>query len=279
MKRRILPGVTGVLWMCLIPYLCTVGVNGAETALQNRKFQAEMFLPAVVASQISGAYELETVKAQAVIARSNFCRSSGKEKNRREATFEMMQEICEKLKPTYYMLFHSSSIFEQAVTETEGKVLTFGNELKLLPYHEISAGRTRSGMEVMKDGEYAYLQSVESSGDKEAEAYLGSVYVKTRQLPKDLKITKRDSAGYVTELTADGKRLDGEAFRLGLGLASANFTIQKVGGNLRFLCKGKGHGLGFSQYGGNVLAKSGCTYGEILETYFPGMELESMNCI
>lgn len=45
---------------------------------------------------------------------------------------------------------------------------------------------------------------------------------------------------------------------------------------VRFLCKGKGHGLGFSQYGGNEMAKKGSSWEEILETYFPEMEVEAV---
>ena len=42
---------------------------------------------------------------------------------------------------------------------------------------------------------------------------------------------KRDSAGYVTALTADGNWLEGETFRQGMHLASADFSVQKVGKN------------------------------------------------
>lgn len=93
-------------------------------------------------------------------------------------------------------------------------------------------------------------------------------------MPQELKIRKRDSAGYVTELLADGKILEGETFRKGIGLASANFSIHKAGDRYRFLSRGRGHGLGFSQYGGNVMAKEGSTYREMLEFYFPGMEIQ-----
>lgn len=125
----------------------------------------------------------------------------------------------------------------------------------------------------MKSSEYSYLKSVESKMDKNAEEYFKSTYIKARQMPENLKIEKRDQAEYVTELLADGKKIEGEAFRQGLGLSSSNFTIQKIGDELRFLCKGKGHGLGFSQYGGNELVKKGSTYAEILEIYFPGMKI------
>lgn len=254
--------------MYLIPYLCTVTVNGAETALINRKFDVELILPAVVASQISDDYELETIKAQAVISRSEFYRRSETEEKRK-----ILQEICEKLHPTYYLLHINSSLYEKAVADTAEKVLTLQEKLKLLPYHEISAGRTRDGEDTLKSSEYSYLKSVESKMDKNAEEYFKSTYIKARQMPENLKIEKRDQAEYVTELLADGKKIEGEAFRQGLGLSSSNFTIQKIGDELRFLCKGKGHGLGFSQYGGNELVKKGSTYAEILEIYFPGMKI------
>lgn len=268
MKRKIIPGFTGILWMYLIPYLCTVTVNGAETALINRKFDVELILPAVVASQISDDYELETIKAQAVISRSEFYRRSETEEKRK-----ILQEICEKLHPTYYLLHINSSLYEKAVADTAEKVLTLQEKLKLLPYHEISAGCTRDGEDTLKSSEYSYLKSVESKMDKNAEEYFKSTYIKARQMPENLKIEKRDQAEYVTELLADGKKIEGEAFRQGLGLSSSNFTIQKIGDELRFLCKGKGHGLGFSQYGGNELVKKGSTYAEILEIYFPGMKI------
>ena len=203
--------------MCLIPYLCTISVNGAETALTKRKFNVEFMLPAAVASQISDNYELETIKAQAVICRSEFYRRKEGEEKRK-----MLQEICEKLQPTYYLFHLSSSVYEK--------------------------GQTRDGEETLKSEEFNYLKSVDSSMDRDAEDYLGSTYVKKSQMPENLKISKRDQAGYVTELLADGR-----------------------------IIEGKGHGLGFSQYGGNELVKKGSTYTEILEIYFPGMKITNIN--
>ena len=161
-----------------------------------------------------------------------------------------------------------------AAEATVGQVLTYNGKLKLVPYHEISSGKTRDGKEVFHSADYGYLKSVESSQDREAPDYVNSTYVPASQLPAKLVVKKRDSAGYVTALTADGNWLEGETFRQGMHLASADFSVQKVGKMVRFLCKGKGHGLGFSQYGGNEMAKKGSSWEEILETYFPEMEVE-----
>ena len=91
-------------------------------------------------------------------------------------------------------------------------------------------------------------------------------------MPSELNIEEREESGYIVSLRADGNLLEGESFAQGMGLSSSNFTIQKIGDEIRFLCRGKGHGLGFSQFGGNELAKQGKSWEEILKTYFPAME-------
>ena len=136
-------------------------------------------------------------------------------------------------------------------------------------------------MEVFHNEDDSYLRSVHSLVDKDAKDYLNSVYINKNVLPERIEIKSRDSAGYVTEILADGKVLEGEAFRKGMGLTSSNFTIQKSGKEIRFLCRGKGHGLGFSQYGGNEMAKESANAEEILQYYFPEMDvlnIKSVNC-
>lgn len=136
-------------------------------------------------------------------------------------------------------------------------------------------------MEVFDNEDDSYLRSVHSLVDKNAKDYLNSVYINKNVLPERIEIKSRDSAGYVTEILADGKVLEGEAFRKGMGLTSSNFTIQKSGKEIRFLCRGKGHGLGFSQYGGNEMAKESANAKEILQYYFPEMDvlnIKSVNC-
>ena len=40
--------------------------------------------------------------------------------------------------------------------------------------------------------------------------------------------------------------------------------------------RGSGHGAGFSQFGGNEMAKGGSSAEEILKKYFPAMKLENL---
>ena len=278
MKKSFFPGTTGVFCLFFIPYMITIIFNGVDTTLINRKFDVETILPVIVAGQIGDNYELETIKAQAIIARSNLYRTVKEQKSLNSVLNQIRDEIKNKSLKSVYLLIMQDK-YERAVKETKGKVITWENKLKLIPFHEISAGDTRDGEEVFHSEEDAYLKSVHSSVDKESEDFLNSVYINKNILPKELEIKSRDSAGYVTELLADGKVLEGESFRMGMGLSSANFTIQTIGNKVRFLCKGKGHGLGFSQYGGNEMVKNSKTEEEILEYYFPEMEIVEIDAV
>ena len=248
MKISFVPGTTGIFCLFLIPYMFSI---------------------------IEENYELETIKAQSIIARSNLYIKMKEQKN----LADTLSQIWKDIKSRSFYLAVIQPQYEKAVEETEGKVLTWNGELKAVPYHQISAGQTRSGEEVFHSEDEAYLKSVQSNVDKKSKDFLNSVYINKNILPKELEIESRDSAGYVTQLLADGKLLEGEAFRKGMGLTSANFTIQEMGKQVRFLCKGRGHGMGFSQYGGNELAKESDTAEEMLEYYFPEMKIQRIDTV
>ena len=270
MKRKSVFNLSKILVFALLPYLSVSVINGSERILLNYRPDSEVYLTAVLSCQISPDYELQTVEAQAVIARSNLFRKFAEEENRLDVLREMGKSIKNQWK-----WWISDEIYEDAVENTEGKVLFVDGKLDLVPYHEISGGTTRDGETVFGSSEYQYLKSVDSSADKNSPDYFSSTYISERQLPKELEIKERDSAGYVLSLQADDKILEGEMFALGMGPPSSNFSIQKTGSKVRFLCRGKGHGLGFSQYGGNELAKDGSLWEEILEEYFPEMEIST----
>lgn len=271
MKGRKQSWVTKIFLLLTLPYLVTVFVNGPEAVSVNKTTDMENILPIILSEQISPEYQIETIEAQAVIARSNLMRKLQEQAD----TGSILCEICNNIKQNGWVWKIPEECYETAVKNTQDQILTVDGELKLVPYHEISAGETRDGEEAFHDSQYAYLKSVDSSADKDAAEYLSSTYVSEQQLPKELAISSRDKRGYVQSLMADDNILEGTAFASGMGIASPAFSIQKLDDRIRFLSKGKGHGLGFSQYGGDVLAKEGKTWQEILHIYFPLMEIET----
>ena len=80
----------------------------------------------------------------------------------------------------------------------------------------------------------------------------------------------------MTELSSGKNLLEGESFAVGMGLKSANFSLQKKGDVYVLRVRGSGHGAGFSQFGGNEMAKGGSSAEEILKKYFPAMKLENL---
>ena len=271
MKGRKQSWVTKIFLLLTFPYLVTVFVNGPEAVSVNKTTDMENILPIILRGQISPEHQIETIEAQAVIARSNFMRKIQEQKD----TGSILREISNNVKQNGRVWKIPEVCYETAVKNTQGQILTVDGELKLVPYHEISAGETRDGEAAFHDPQYAYLKSVDSSADKDATEYLSSTYVSEQQLPKELTISLRDRSGYVQSLMADENILEGTAFASGMGIASPAFSMQKLDDRIRFLSKGKGHGLGFSQYGGDVLAKEGKTWQEILHIYFPLMEIET----
>lgn len=261
----------GIFIIVLLPYLITMFVNGADMVTFNRRMNPETILPSILESQISGDYRLETLEAQAVIARSNFYRKLQNSDNFFTAYEDMVKNIMGRTK----LWEVPDEKFHKAVRNTSGQILTFQGELKQIPYHEISSGQTRDGETAFHNADYAYLKSVDSSQDKDSAEYLNSTYISAQQLPEELKVQERDENGYVVSLQADKNILEAESFVIGMGIRSADFTIQKMEDKVRFVSRGKGHGIGFSQYGGNELAKEGKSWQEILNTYFPLMEIST----
>ncbi len=273
MKKYALLRYCLVFLAIVLPYFTAAAFNGAEMVMAERSPDLEEYLPVIVSSQISEDMEKETIKAQTVIARSNIQRQIREGKN----LAEILMENGDTGEAWRYFFSGKEQAYELAAKETAGQVLTYEGEVKLTPWHKISGGKTRSGAEVFGDEAYTYLKSVDSSGDKKSPDYMKVVEIPAGQISGELKIKKRDSAGYVTELMAGETLLEGESFAAGMGLDSANFSLQKKDDTYYLRVRGSGHGVGFSQFGGNEMAKKGKSAEEILKKYFPEMELQTEN--
>lgn len=243
MKKNSRMYFSNIVVLLLLPYLITILINGYDMAVLNQKADSETVLPVILALQISSDYEPETIKAQAVIARSNLYRKIGEKesinrngdqnKKERDARSEKFFETCRELRdelPSCWSVWEKvDKVYEEAVEDTSGQVLTYNGELKLVPYHQISAGQTRDGETAFHNEEYAYLKAVDSNSDKTAPGYLNSTYIAKQQLPVELRIVEREDSGYVVSLMADENIVEAESFVTGMGIASSDFSMQKTG--------------------------------------------------
>ena len=181
----------------------------------------------------------------------------------------------------------------QAVEETSGEILTCEDQTIQAAYHYAANCKTRNASEVPGQEDYIWLQSVDSEDDMLADGFLNVSYMEKQdfvnalalifqgevldaaQMPGALELSKRDSAGYVTEVTYGITVANGEAVRQALHLNSACFYLSELDGKIRIVTKGIGHGLGLSQYGANERAKQGKNCREILTYYYTGVSIKS----
>lgn len=250
----------------------------------------EDYLIGAAAMQIPADCELETIKAQTIIARTYLYGLMGEEDSIPESALDLdiltesgMQNLWGR---DYFLRYYNK--FSDAAKETKGQILTFDGAPIDPMFHAVSAGQTREG-----DGLHPYLAPVECPDDVNAPGYLSTAVFspeefcgKLNGMPdppgispegafESLQIVERDSAGYVTQVKAGEKVYTGEEIQYALGLKSCAFTFEKLGGNIRCVTEGEGHGYGFDQWGANEKAKEGYTAEELLKYYYKNIVLIS----
>ena len=181
------------------------------------------------------------------------------------------------------------ALYEAAVCETDGICLSYDGKPVKAAYFPVSNGRTRNAAEVVQNGSYPYLVSVECRQDILAKNFQSRVSfskeeycrlvkqgfpidIENEEIWKRLELTY-DSTEYVIEAAVNGLSCNGEIFRDMFGLSSSCFYAEWDDESVTFFVRGVGHGLGMSQYGANERAISGETFDEILENYFFQAEL------
>ena len=283
-KEKDISILLAVLFL-MLPYLLTVVISGRKACPLSRQPDLEEYIPILTAAHIDWGYEKEAIKAQTIIERTNLslkCKSEEAMKDIQEAADYLKKKNMngEELK--------QFQMFQEEAANTRGKILVYQNEKKEIPYHPLSQGKTRSGEEILGE-KFVYIPSVETPKDIDSPLYVECCYFSLKELEKKIKksypafsiaaeteieITKTDSAGYVMEIQIGNQAFQGERIKEVLDLPSSCFSVQSSQGEVRFLCKGIGHGMGMSQYTAHNLALEGKNYEQILGYFFPDMEIE-----
>lgn len=290
MKEKIKTIGCTLLLMVALPYIFTMAFQGkrAEENLQvNEREDLEKYVISVVAQEIPVHYEIEALKAQAVIARTNI--QSALEKEEQLPELLSQEELL-----SLWGKENFSSNYQQvteAVQATENIVMRYQGNYIYAAFHAVSAGKTRSASDALHTEDMPWLQSVESDVDIPSKDYLKVIFLEKEEFAekisrifpetvvelenplKNIKIIARDESEYVQEVKLGEKVVSGEEFRRAMELNSACFYIKEVEDEIRIVTKGLGHGLGMSQYGANVMASEGVAYQEILSYYFKNIEI------
>ena len=255
---------------------------------------AKEYMIGALFAQIDTDYNIEALKAQAVVAYTNALFEKSKNAHRgfdlevdisREILYMDENTAKQKHKDKYQELFKK---LKNAVDYVYGKVATYDSKVALLPYFSSCSGMTEDAYTVWGQ-EIEYLKPVKSAGDIlnpnskktysfSAEEIKNLIYAKYKiELSTEdvslIGINGRNHSGTVTECSIGSLTLTGQDLRSLLGLCSANFDVTFNNDHITVICYGEGHYVGMSQYGADFMARQGSSYIDILTHYYTGIEI------
>ena len=272
--------------------------NGAKD-----KISFDDYLIGVLAANMPAGYEMEALKAQAVIARTYAMYNVALlEKDDPDKTTFTTSELglsylsLDSLEKFWGKEDYNNFLtkLENAVYDTNDKVLVYDDKLIFPAFFSTGSGFTRNASEAWGI-DIPYLTSVSSKQDVTSTDYLHiqefavadlisllEKYYTDIDLSKDkffdeVKVSSRDSTGYALKVNLGKKTVSGEEFAKVTGLSSNHFYIEEYENKARVICNGSGHGVGLSQYGANAMAEEGSDYTDILKHYYTGVSLSSLS--
>lgn len=245
------------------------------------------YLAGVVAAEVMPDFEQETLKAQAVAARTymRYQSENGKEHTNGAAVCTDYKH-CQAWTDINKKDGEYIKRVKQAVADTGDEMVYYKNKLANTVFFSTSSGKTENASDVWGE-EVPYLVSVDSPGEEGAPNFMSeesvtideakskiSSEVKAADFSKGMfgNIVRSESGGII-KLTVGGVGIKGTELRTIFGLRSANIQIKEENGKVIFSVKGNGHGVGMSQYGANAMAKNGKNYKEILMHYYTDCEV------
>ncbi len=249
----------------------------------------ETYLVGLINCEISSAWPIEAVKAQAVIARTY---AMYRKETRKNAVYHMESTVIDQV---YDGCLIEDSRATRAVTETAGEVLVHNKSVIQAFYHSNCGGRTEAAENVW-GAALPYLKGVEceyclnnpstvweqSLSLKDIEDKLRSAGFKVAIIT-DIRAGSVNNRGRLKSIVIVSPRgnltLTGDQFRKTIGygiIKSTNLRIKVTNGEAVFSGSGSGHAVGLCQWGAKQRALDGFTYTEILSYYYPGTELKML---
>lgn len=260
----------------------------------------ENYLCHVVSAEMPADYQIEALKAQAIVART-YTMYKIKNKKHENADICDNSACCQAWvsKEERLARWEESKResnwqkIEQSVNETRGKIITYQNEPINAFFHANSGGKTEIPVNVWGGTGLPYLQVVETAGEEGYTQYASEVELtheeilnKLKEKYPDIQIDFSKEEEIQIKEHTDGQRvktikfgnheLSGVETRTIFGLKSAKFEIIKSEGKIKFTVKGYGHGVGMSQTGADALAKQGKTAEEIIHHFYRNIEIKNI---
>jgi stage II sporulation protein D len=266
--------------------------NGDGLAVVN-EVPLEDYLVGVLRAEVGEKWPLEALRAQAIVARTYaaYHRMLGAGKPYHIVASTAHQQYAGRVPPT--------SPLWGAVRETTGQVLLWEGDVFPAFYHTESGGYTEDPRTVFAARNMPGLKPVRCEFSVGSPHFYWSLDVKLADLGEILRrndvtvgsvtaidVSERTSSLRAAAVTVHGTRgsvrLRGNDFRRMLGYDTFKSTLFAVAVDApwaRFSGRGYGHGVGMCQWGAKGMAEQGHTARQILEFYYPGTVLSTLDRI
>jgi stage II sporulation protein D len=240
----------------------------------------EDYVKDVVVAEVGSNWEMEALKAQAVISRTY---AVYQKKMNGDSIYHIASSVLHQV----YKGNNPDVRVAYAVAETSGEILTFNDKPIEAFYHSTCGGRTENPEDVFGKS-YPYLKSVESNCE------ISPYWTWARRIRltdiekalnlsgiKEILIKSYTSTNRVKQLDITNESgittINATDFRKALGwsiLPSTNFKMALDGDSILFEGKGYGHGVGLCQWSALQMAREGKNYKEILSFFYPGTMIQ-----
>ena len=262
------------------------------------QIKLDEYIANVVSAEMPVNYELEALKAQAIVARTYTIYKITTSKKHKEADICDQSTCCQawiskedRLKKWDKEEANDNwNKIIKAVNDTKGKIITYNSKPINAFFHANSGGKTQIPFYVWGGTGYPYLQVVETAGEENYSQYKSEAEFTKKEFEKKvkekyknfkinykekdcIKIKERDSSNRVVTVKLGNLKLSGVETRTLLGIRSANFEVRIEKDNIKFSVIGYGHGVGMSQTGADALAKQGKKYEEIIKHFYKDVEI------
>lgn len=273
-----------------------------------RELTVNDYLKGVLPSEMPPEYDMEALKAQAVVARTYLYQkiAAGGHKDadicdnaahcQAYYSTEQILKIWERSKgwDEATRKIHAEKV-SQAVDLTQDIAITYKGKYIRAYFHACSGGKTENVSNIWGKQNIPYLVSVESLGEENYKNYNSKVKLSISELQTKLnnesslkcninidrgdvvKILNYTDTGRVDKVEIGGVIYTAEKLRTILGLRSTNFKVEYENKEVIFNVTGNGHGVGMSQVGANYYAKQGYTFDEIITHYYTGVDVTYIN--
>ncbi len=265
------------------------------------ELELDNYLLGVVCSEMPVDFEMEALKAQAIVARTYTLYKITTSKKHENADICDDSACCQAWITKEYRLSRwdedkresNWAKIEEAVNTTKGKIITYEGKPINAFFHSNSGGITDTATNVWGGTNYPYLQAVQTSGEDSYTQYSSeAVFTKDEfinkikeyhsnfeidfSLENQIEILEYTDGERIKTIKIGNLNLSGVEVRTIFGLRSARFKIDMEDNNIKFEVIGYGHGVGMSQTGADSMAKQGNNCEDIIKHFYTGVEISNI---